>query len=353
VLVADDSALMRQTLKRMICAEPGLELAGTARDGEDAVAKARELRPDVITMDINMPKLDGITALQMILAEKICPVVMVSSLTQRGAMTTFECLELGAFDFVAKPDGTISANLGTVAAELVSKLRAAANSGVLQQLHKNRARRLASRERVETPIQRWVPTGPVGVAIGISTGGPATLGEVLPLLPPDLPASVFLVQHMPATFLSAFAKRLNDNCSLKVVEGRAGMAVDPGTCYVAPGGLHLCPYRKSSGEIVLRTPSQPATLFVPSVSVMMKAVLEAYGQRTVGVLMTGIGDDGADQMVAIRQSGGSTIAESEETAVVFGMPREAIERGGADIVAPHYEVAQQIVQAVGKVGGKK
>lgn len=353
MLVADDSALMRQTLKRMICAEPGLELAGTARDGEDAVAKARELRPDVITMDINMPKLDGITALQMILAEKICPVVMVSSLTQRGAMTTFECLELGAFDFVAKPDGTISANLGTVAAELVSKLRAAANSGVLQRLHKNRARRLASRERVETPIQRWVPTGPVGVAIGISTGGPATLGEVLPLLPPDLPASVFLVQHMPATFLSAFAKRLNDNCSLKVVEGRAGMAVDPGTCYVAPGGLHLCPYRKSSGEIVLRTPSQPATLFVPSVSVMMKAVLEAYGQRTVGVLMTGIGDDGADQMVAIRQSGGSTIAESEETAVVFGMPREAIERGGADIVAPHYEVAQQIVQAVGKVGGKK
>jgi two-component system chemotaxis response regulator CheB len=353
VLVADDSALMRQTLKRMICAEPGLELAGTARDGEDAVVKARELRPDVVTMDINMPKLDGITALQMILAEKICPVVMVSSLTQRGAMTTFECLELGAFDFVAKPDGTVSANLGAVAAELVSKLRAAANSGVLQRLHKNRARRLASRERVETPVQRWEPTGPVGVAIGISTGGPATLGEVLPLLPQDLAASVFLVQHMPATFLSAFAKRLNDNCSIKVVEGRAGMVVEPGTCYVAPGGLHLCPYRKSCGEIVLRTPSQPVTLFVPSVSVMMQAVLETYGQRTVGVLMTGIGDDGADQMVAIRRSGGSTIAESEETAVVFGMPREAIERGGVDVVVPHYEVAPQIVQAVRKVGGKK
>ena len=132
VLVADDSALMRQTLKRIISAEPDLELAGTARDGEDAVAKARDLRPDVVTMDINMPKLDGITALQMILEEKICPVVMVSSLTQRGAMTTFECLELGAFDFVAKPDGTVSANLGAVAEELVAKLRAAASSGVLQ-----------------------------------------------------------------------------------------------------------------------------------------------------------------------------------------------------------------------------
>ena len=353
VLVADDSALMRQTLKRIICEEPGMELAGTARDGEDAVAKARELRPDVVTMDINMPKLDGITALQMILEEKICPVVMVSSLTQRGAMTTFECLELGAFDFVAKPDGTVSANMGAVAAELIAKLRAAASSGVLQRLHKNRARRLASRERVEAPVQRWIPRGPVAVAIGISTGGPATLSEVLPLLPPDLPASVFLVQHMPASFLSAFARRLNENCSLKVVEGRAGMAVEPATCYVAPGGLHLCPYRKPSGEIVLRTPSQPPTLFVPSVGVMMQAVLETYGPRTVGVLMTGIGDDGANQMVSIRQAGGATIAESEETAVVFGMPREAIERGGAEVVAPHYEVARQIVQAVGKVGGKQ
>jgi two-component system chemotaxis response regulator CheB len=137
------------------------------------------------------------------------------------------------------------------------------------------------------------------------------------------------------------------------VESRAGMVVEPGTCYVAAGGLHLCPYRKPSGEIVLRTPSQPPTLFIPSVTVMMRAVLEAYGQRTVGVLMTGIGDDGADQMVAIRQAGGATIAESEETAVVFGMPREAIERGGADVVVPHYEVAREIVQAVGKVGGKK
>jgi two-component system, chemotaxis family, protein-glutamate methylesterase/glutaminase len=353
VLVADDSALMRQTVKRIIDAEPGMEIAGTARDGEDAVAKARELRPDVVTMDINMPKLDGITALQLILDEKICPVVMVSSLTQRGALTTFECLELGAFDFVAKPDGTVSANMGSVATELVSKLRAAAASGVLQQVRKNRARRLASRERVEVPVTRWQASGPIGVAIGISTGGPATLSEVLPLLPPDLPASVFLVQHMPATFLAAFARRLNEHCPMKVVEGRAGMVVEPGACYVAPGGLHLCPHRKSTGEIVIRTPAQPQTLFIPSVNVMMQAVLGTYGPNTVGVLMTGIGDDGADQMVAIRKAGGVTIAESEDTAVVYGMPREAVEHGGADIIAPHYEIAQQIVQAVGKVNKRK
>jgi two-component system chemotaxis response regulator CheB len=353
VLVADDSALMRQTLKRIIQAEPGMELAGIARDGEDAVAKARELRPDVITMDINMPKLDGITALQIILEEKICPVVMVSSLTQSGAVTTFECLELGAFDFVAKPDGTVSGNMGAVAADLVSKLRAAASSGVLDRVRKHRAQRRAPRERVARAIPRWATSSPIAVAIGISTGGPATLGEVLPLLPADLPASVFLVQHMPASFLSTFARRLDDNCPLKVVEGRAGMKAEPGVCYVAPGGLHLCPHRNSNGEIVIRTPAQPETLFIPSVNIMMQAVLGAYGNNTIGVLMTGIGDDGADQMVAIRQAGGETIAESEETAIVYGMPREAFERGGAQIVAPHYEVAQHIVQSVGRIGGRK
>ena len=353
VLVADDSALMRQTLKRIIQAEPGMELAGTARDGEDAVLKARELRPDVVTMDINMPKLDGITALQMILEEDICPVVMVSSLTQQGALTTFECLELGAFDFVAKPDGSVSAEMGAVAADLVAKVRAAASSGVQHRLSRNRARRFAPPARVSPPTPRWRPSGPIGVAIGISTGGPATLAEVLPLLPPDLPASVFLVQHMPASFMSSFARRLGDNTPMTVVEGRAGMKVEPTVCYVAPGGLHLCPYRKSNGEIVLRTPAQPPTMFIPSVNVMMQAVLETFGQNTIGVLMTGIGDDGADQMVRIRETGGMTIAESEETAVVYGMPREAYERGGANIVAPHYKVAEHIVQAVARVGGRR
>ena len=354
VLVADDSALMRQTLKRLISAEPGMEIVGLARDGEDAVAKARDLRPDVVTMDINMPKLDGVTALQLILEDKICPVVMVSSLTQRGAMTTFECLELGAFDFVAKPDGTVSSNLGTVAGELVSKIRAAAAAGVLERVSSFRARRLASRERVSPPpVARWQTTKAVAVAIGISTGGPATLSEVLPFLPADLPASVFLVQHMPPSFLTAFARRLNDNCPLNVVEARAGMPVQAGFCYVAPGALQLCPYRKTNGDIVIRTPAQPKTLFMPSVNVMMQAVLETYGPNTVGVLMTGIGDDGADQMVRIRAAGGFTIAESEETAVVYGMPREAFERGGADVVAPHYDIAQQIVQAIGKVGAKQ
>jgi two-component system chemotaxis response regulator CheB len=342
--VADDSALMRQTLKRILAASADLELVGFARDGEDAVSKARELRPDVVSMDINMPKLDGVTALQIILQEKICPVVMVSSLTQKGATTTFECLELGAFDFVGKPDGTVSNNMGLIADELISKLKAAASRGIVDRLQRGREHR-----------RTYVP--PMGatfenvnrkraVAIGISTGGPATLQEVLPQIPADAPASFFLVQHMPPSFIASFAKRLGDNCALKVVEGRSGMPVEPSVCYVAPGGMHLCLHRKMTGEVVIRTPSTPATLFVPSVGVMMASVLNIYGSDTIGVLMTGIGDDGADQMVAIKQAGGHTIAESEETAVVYGMPREAIERGGASVVAPSHHVAGEILKAV-------
>jgi two-component system, chemotaxis family, protein-glutamate methylesterase/glutaminase len=335
---------MRQTLKRIIGASADLDLVGLARDGEDAVSKARELKPDVISMDINMPKLDGITALQMILQEKICPVVMVSSLTQQGTATTFECLELGAFDFVAKPDGTVSNNMGAVADELISKLKAAASRGIVDRLQRSRERRKPYRPPASTKFENV--TRKKAVAIGISTGGPATLQEVLPLIPADVPASIFLVQHMPPAFIASFAKRLDEHCTLKVVEGRSGMPVEPSVCYVAPGGMHLCLHRKMTGEVVIRTPTTPATLFVPSVGVMMASVLNIYGPDTIGVLMTGIGDDGADQMVAIKQAGGHTIAESEQTAVVYGMPREAFERGGASVVAPSHEVAGEIVKAV-------
>jgi two-component system chemotaxis response regulator CheB len=344
VLLADDSALVRQTLKRIIAASSDFELVGTARDGQDAFAKARDLRPDVISLDINMPKLDGITALQLILQERICPVVMVSSLTQKAAVTTFECLELGAFDFVAKPDGTVSSNMGVVAEELLSKLKAAASRGLIDRLQRNRERRQQRCPPVRAAFEDR--TRAKAVAIGISTGGPATLQEVLPQIPADLPASIFLVQHMPPSFLASFARRLNEHCPLTIVEARSGMRVEPSVCYVAPGGMHLCLHRKMTGEVVIRTPSTPATLFVPSVGVMMASVLKIYGSETIGVLMTGIGDDGADQMVAIKEAGGHTIAESEQTAVVYGMPREAIERGGASVIAPSHEVAREVVNAV-------
>jgi len=344
VLVADDSALMRQTLKRIIAESSDFDLVGLARDGEDAVLKARELRPDVVSMDINMPKMDGITALQTILHEKICPVVMVSSLTQQGTTTTFECLELGAFDFVGKPDGTVSSHMGAVADELMGKLKAAATRGLVSRQDRDRERRQPQKPPVRPEFENV--SRKRAIALGISTGGPATLHDMLPLIPSELPASMFLVQHMPPAFIAAFAKRLDQSCALSVVEARAGMTVEQGICYVAPGGMHLCLHRKLTGEVVIRTPSVPPTLFIPSVGVMMESVLKIYGADTIGVLMTGIGDDGADQMVAIKQAGGYTIAESEQTAVVYGMPREAIERGGACVVAPSHEVAGEIVKAV-------
>jgi len=339
VLVADDSALMRNLISRLLARAPDIKVTATARDGEDAVQKALELKPDVVTMDINMPKIDGITAMQMILAEKICPVIMLSSLTQQGAVETFECLQLGAFDFVAKPDGTVSANLDAIAEELITKIRAAATSGVVK-----RPRPTASPPR---PVSR--PVIPAlaemrAIAIGISTGGPSTISTFLPGLPADIPAAIFLVQHMPAAFIGPYVSRLQKECAIEVVEAETGATVRAGYCYVAADNLHLCPYRKLSGEVVLRRPSQPRTLFVPGVGVMMESVLAIYGRRTIGVLMTGIGDDGADQMVRIREAGGVTIAESEESCVVFGMPFQAIKRGGAEFVLPSWEIAARLVR---------
>ncbi|HVN27153.1 MAG TPA: CheB methylesterase domain-containing protein [Candidatus Binataceae bacterium] len=187
------------------------------------------------------------------------------------------------------------------------------------------------------------------MAIGISTGGPKTLLEVLPQLPANLPASVFLVQHMPATFTASLAHRLAMSCALKVVEATDDMIVEPGVCYVARGGHHLCLHR-DAGKIAIDTPTTPPRLYIPSVNVMMASVLSIYGENTVGVLMTGIGDDGAQQMVAIRRAGGHTIAESEETAIVYGMPREAARRDGACIVLPAYQVAGEIIKSLREMG---
>lgn len=351
VLICDDSALMRTSLKKIVESAPDLFVAGTARDGVDAVAKARELRPDVITMDINMPGMDGITALQVIMAENIAPVLMVSSLTQEGAQVTFEALALGAFDCVAKPGGTVSVQMGSAAGDIIKKVKAAAKAGTLAKLSRGKssagdggqAAPKALLKKKKNPVSLH---GFKAIAMGISTGGPKTLFEVLPFLPGDLNASVFLVQHMPPTFTLSFAQRIDAHCSMKCVEASVGMAVEPGTIYLGKGGSHLMVHKKADGAMILRTPNRPEHSFIPSVDIMMSSVLEIFGSDTVGVLMTGMGDDGADSMVKIRQAGGVTIAESEESAIVFGMPREAIERGGAQIVSPSWEIANQIIKAV-------
>ena len=349
VLIVDDSAFMRKAMKHLLESDPAIEVVAAARDGEDGISKARTLQPDVVTMDVNMPGTDGLTALQYIVAEGICPVVMVSSLTQEGALATFESLELGAFDYVSKPGGTVSMNIGKVSDEIRQKVKAAAKEGTLARIA-NRLRR--AKERIAPPpVKQAVLTGPLrkAVALGISTGGPKTLLEVLPEIPADLGAAVFIVQHMPPNFTATFANRLDQVAGIPIKEAEAGDTANNNSGYLAKGGYHLLLRQKNSQEIMLRLSTSPEHLFVPSVGVMMEPILSVFGRKTIGVLMTGMGDDGADAMVKIRKAGGITIAESEETACVFGMPREAIERGGAQIVAPSYAIAAEIANAVKKL----
>lgn len=350
VLICDDSALMRRTLTKVIESSPDLYVAGTARDGEDAVNKARELKPDVVTMDINMPRLDGITALQIIVDEKIAPVLMISSLTRDNAEITFEALALGAFDYVFKPGGTISLNMRSVNDEIIKKLKEAARSGIKEKLKRSRFKssfRMAAHRHKPIEVTKQGTGTYRAIAIGISTGGPKTIYDILPNLPSDFNAAIFMVQHMPPTFTESFARSLGKSCRMKCMEVKAATLVEPGTIYIAKGGHHLTLYKKPTGEILIRTPQKPDHTFIPSVDVMMKSVLAIYGRDTIGVLMTGIGDDGADSMVEITKAGGYTIAESEESAIVFGMPKEAIERGGAKIVLPSWKIAEELYRIVG------
>lgn len=348
VLVVDDSALMRKVLKEILEYDPDIEVVGSARDGEDSLIKARDLHPDVVTMDINMPGMDGLTALQYIISEEICPVVMVSSITTEGAVTTFEALELGAFDYVAKPGGTISLNLNVIGKEIIAKVKAAANSGIIKKIKKQIKKSNTTKAELDALKSQYSTgeTSKKAVVIGISTGGPQTLAQVVPLLPPDLDASIFIVQHMPANFTGPFAKRMNSISKIEIKEAEAGDVVRKYHCYLAKGGYHLLLRKIRETDIRIRLSTIPEHLFVPSVSIMMDSVLKVYGKKTVGVLMTGMGSDGADAMLEIRKTGGRTIAESEETAIVFGMPMEAIKIGGAEVIAPSYRIAEEIVKAV-------
>jgi two-component system chemotaxis response regulator CheB len=349
VVLADDSALMRKKLREILEADPCIRVVASARDGESAVAAVREHNPDVVTLDINMPQMDGVTALQTIMHESPRPVLMISSLTQEGALTTYECLELGAVDVIPKLGGTISSEIERQSREIVAKVKSAAEA---------RVKRPGSRLGAAAGGPRKAPTAPAAapapappgradrvVAIGVSTGGPKTLQEVVPLFPPELPAAVVIVQHMPESFTASFAKSLGRTCQVPVKEAEAGDVLQNGHVYVARGGKHLVfADRRPGGGVMVRYTTQPAdTLHTPSVDVMMHSAVDVFGPRIVGVLLTGMGCDGADGMVAIRTAGGETIAEAESTCVVYGMPAVAAERGGAAHVLPCHEVAAKVV----------
>jgi two-component system chemotaxis response regulator CheB len=347
VLVVDDSALMRKKISEILDDSFGIEVIDTARNGQDGVAKAEALKPDVITLDVNMPVMDGLTALKIITEKNICPVIMLSSLTQEGTTTTFQALELGAFDFVAKPSGTVSRDIETVKRELAMKVKAAAGMG-LSKLTRRIERPVFEKHIAEEPVYAaHAASGDYkAVCIGISTGGPKTIFDVLPHIPQNINAAIFMVQHMPVGFTESYAKRLNESCRITVKEAAPGDIVTPGVCYVGKAGNHMTFYKKMNGEVTLRLGKSPDHAFIPSVDIMMDSISDIYGKKALGVLMTGMGNDGAASMCKIKKAGGYTIAESEETAVVYGMPKEAVARGCADIVLPSYKIAAEICRKV-------
>jgi two-component system chemotaxis response regulator CheB len=357
LLIVDDSALMRRQLTQLFEAE-GDFVVRQARHGAEAVEENRRFQPDVVTLDINMPEMDGLTALSLIMAERPVPVVMVSSLTEKGALTTFEALNLGAVDYVAKPGGTISLSISAVAAELVAKVRGASRAratvaragastqpgnvarGLAQRLREERE--AAQQERQTRAAHRAANSDGV-LLIGVSTGGPRALEEVLPLLPADFPWPVLVAQHMPGSFTGPFAARLDGLCALQVVEAARPMPVTPGTIYIGKGGADMVLARRGSTLTVLPKPENREFLWHPSVELLGRSALEHVGaNKLVAVMLTGMGYDGADAFAAVKKGGGRTIAEAEDTAVVFGMPAELIARGGASLVLPLDKVAAQL-----------
>lgn len=348
LLIVDDSALMRKLLVNIFSRFDDFELQ-TARDGIEALAALHQFRPDVISLDINMPGKNGLQCLERIMIERPTPVVMFSSLTALGATTTLEAMTLGAIDHMAKPDGATSLNLDSIAAELVPKIRMAAAARVRRSL------RLSQRLR-EQNIKADLPKSPMPsagrmmkecgvVLIGVSTGGPRTLEEILPELPIDFPWPVVVAQHMPASFTYALAKRMDGLCRLNVVEVAQPLKLEAGNIYIAKGDADIVLSRRSKGVMVMPAPSHPDYLWHPSVDVLVKSAQSVFAaENIIGVLLTGMGRDGASEMARLRSQGGHTIAESEASTIVNGMPRELIENGGAEVVLPVEEIVPQLVR---------
>lgn len=336
VLVVDDSAFVRQALSRMLGAAPDVEIVGTAVDGEDGVEKVRELRPDVVTLDVKMPRMGGLEALRRIMAECPTPVLLLSSHTSEGAEVTLRGLELGAMDFVDKSSVQGHMNLLGLAEELLAKVRALAT------VPRERLAEAAPREPAPGRDDRQADV----VVIGTSTGGPSALQVVIPRLPRGLASTILIVQHMPAGFTRSLADRLDQRSAVPVREAQDGDLIQGGCVLVAPGGLHMKIRRRGGQARVWLDPEPRAALHRPSIDVLMASVAKAYGPRSMGVVLTGMGADGVEGLRAIRDAGGRTLAESEETCVIYGMPKAAMEAGVAERTAPLSRVADEILAAV-------
>jgi two-component system chemotaxis response regulator CheB len=321
VLVVDDSALMRKLISQMIERDASIQVVGTALDGTFALEKIPELKPDVVTLDLDMPRMDGMETLRKLMRTNPMPVIVVSAHSKDGAMATFKALSFGALDFVTKPlDPT--QHMEQIAAELIAKIKAAAKSQIVRLPEPQTKPR-----KVRPATLRGEPVKVI--AIGVSTGGPQALDYLISQLPADFPGTVLIVQHMPEGFTEMFARRLDETCAIEVKEARSGDLLLPGRVLVCPGNKHMKVKHMPLGDVVVLTDGEKVNGHRPSADVLLNSVGQEFGERAIGVLMTGMGEDGAEGLGAIKRNGGLTIAQSEESCVVYGMPRAAVERGYA------------------------
>lgn len=379
VLVVDDSAFMRKMLTEILQKDAEIVVVGQARDGLDALSKIETLKPNVITLDVEMPQMDGYATLQEIMKKQPIPVVMVSSLTQSGAEMTMKCLAAGAVDFVAKPSGSISLDIDRVAGDIQSKVKIAAQcrkpvfhappvktprrepqyaptTTLIREVTQTVA--IKTQQYAEATTKYEAPTvhkteahqppafpagAPSLIVVGASTGGPRALHAVIPHLPADIGVPIIIVQHMPPGFTESLAKRLDTESAVHVCEAKEGDVLQPNKAYVAPGGRHMV---VNANHVLHMTDEPPVHGVRPSVDVTMASIAQVYGGRVIAVLLTGMGKDGAQGMKMLRRLGAHTLAEHESTCVVYGMPKAAADIDGVDKLLPIGDISAAIVNAM-------
>jgi two-component system, chemotaxis family, protein-glutamate methylesterase/glutaminase len=346
VMVVDDSAVMRKLVSNLLEKDKEIEVIATAIDGDFALNKIGQLKPDVVTLDVDMPRMDGLTALTHIVSNHSIPVVMLSSLTTRGAALTIQAMEKGAVDFVCKPKG--AAHVGGMADELISKIKAAARSRVLDFNPPEAATSAKPARRKSRPFSSSGGCNKI-VAIGASSGGPHALRYLLPRIPSDLGAGIVIVQHMPESFTTMLARWLDEICELEVKEARDGDLAAPGKALIAPGNAHMRVRRTPAGCEVILERGTAVSGHMPSVDVLFRSIAQEYGSNATAMIMTGMGSDGAQGIGEIRKAGGHTIAQDEESCAVFGMPRVAIERGNVQRIVPLADMASYLESVVGRL----
>lgn len=359
VVIVDDSAFMRKAIGNLLSKDPEIEVIGTAGNGLEALEIIKRLDPDVVTMDIEMPKMDGITALGHIMEETPRPVIMISSLTTEGAEVTLRAMEIGAVDFIAKPSSTVSLGMFDLETELQQKVKAVASRRKFMRprlrvpskgVCASPSAAVQASTSVCAPSAAPVVTRPSGqrqtrdiVAIGVSTGGPPAVQKVLSALPKDFPAPILIAQHMPAAFTGPFAARLNNLCQIEVKEAENGEKLRDGMAYVCPGGRHMTIEARLSHRTIIISDEPKSALYKPSATELMRSVGEKTGTRALGVILTGMGSDGMEGVKVLKARGGRALAQNEASCVVYGMPKAIVDAGLADEILDINDVAGAIM----------